>query len=368
MPEGLLGDLKVVDLSRILAGPWATQLLGDMGANVVKVERLGVGDDTRKWGPPFIDQTASYFYCTNRNKESIAVDFQNSAHLTSLKKLILEADILVENFKPGGLRKFGLDYESLKSECPKLIYCSILGFPSDSQFAEQAGYDAIIQAMSGLISINGTDEVNVKTGVAVSDLFSGMYAATGILAAVHERKKSGLGQKLEISLLGSQVACLANVVQGFLQTKENPKAYGTAHPSIVPYQVIRTADRPVMLAVGNDNQFAQLCEKLGVEWNLDSRFSSNASRVENREILISMVEAKFSEFSFADLSELLIEIKVPHGPVNSMSECYDEFPELFGKYADSDVEYVRNPIQFSRSQISYDVPPDLPSKGLDSES
>jgi crotonobetainyl-CoA:carnitine CoA-transferase CaiB-like acyl-CoA transferase len=282
-----LTGVRVLDLSRVLAGPWATQILGDLGADVIKVEKPGAGDDTRGWGPPFTTTPdgaqgdAAYYLAANRNKKSVAIDFANPEGAALVRKLAPHCQILVENFKTGGLKRYGLDYESIAAINPALVYCSITGFGQTGPYAKRPGYDYMIQAMGGLMSLTGEpDGEPMKSAVAVADLFTGMYGVTAILAALRHAERTGQGQHLDISLLDCQVAMLANLGMNYLVSGEEPKRLGNAHASIAPYQVFATADGHVVLAVGNDGQFRDFCATAGLALADDARFAHNAARVD----------------------------------------------------------------------------------------
>jgi len=324
-----LSGIKVLDLSRVLAGPWSTQLLGDLGAEIIKVERPGIGDDTRGWGPPFIENSetgsrnAAYFHCANRNKKSVEIDFQTPAGQAVIKNLVKECDILVENFKVGKLQTYGLDYDSLKVINPALVYCSITGFGQTGPLAEKPGYDFLIQAMGGLMSITGKKDGEAgggpqKVGVAVTDLFTGMYATVGILAALRHAEKTGEGQHIDIALLDCQLAMLANQGMNYLVSGEAPVRLGNTHPNIVPYQDFETADGHVILAVGNDGQFAKFCKAVGTNWDSDAKFSDNEKRVANRDQLISKISLIMKKKTTNDWTSLLNEAGVPGGPLNTI--------------------------------------------------
>ena len=290
-----LAGLRVLDLSRILAGPYAAQLLGDLGADVIKVEHPH-GDDTRRWGPPEFEGGAAYFLTCNRNKRSVALDLADPRDHAALLELVAGADVLLENFKVGGLARFGLDHASLAPRFPRLIYCSITGFGQTGPDAGRLGYDAMIQAMSGLMSVTGPDADHpTKVGVAVADLSTGLHAAVAILAALLERQRSGRGQYIDLALLDVQVAGLANVAMNFLCTGHVPRPLGDAHPTIVPYQSFATADRRLMIAVGNDAQFRSFCAVLDEPWADDPRFATNPARVAHREPLVAAIAARLAE-------------------------------------------------------------------------
>ncbi len=337
MSQGALAHLKVLDLSRVLAGPWCTQILADLGADVIKVERPLVGDDTRHWGPPFLQdaqghdtQEASYFTCTNRNKRSITLNLAHPEGQALVRKMALQSDVLVENFKVGGLETYGLDYESLKVLNPRLIYCSITGFGQTGPFAQRAGYDLMIQAMSGMMSITGrADDVAgggpQRVGVAVTDILTGVYASTAILAAVEARHKTGLGQHIDMALLDVGMAMLGNQAAGFLNTGSVPQRQGNSHPSLVPYQDFPTADGSMLLAIGNDGQFGRFCAAAGApEWALDPRFASNTLRVQHRLVLVELMGKVTRTRSTAQWIKLLEDRAVPCGAINDLAAAFGE--------------------------------------------
>lgn len=376
---GPLSGIKVLDLSRILAGPWATQMLADYGATVWKIEQPGKGDDTRRWGPPFAQNAqgqdsaeSAYFLCANRGKKSFAIDITSEAGQQQIRQLAAKADILVENFKVGGLSKYGLDYASLSALNPRLIYCSITGFGQDGPYAEQAGYDAMIQAMGGLMSITGEPEGQPgsgpqKVGVAVTDLMSGLYAVTAILAALQHRQKSGEGQHIDLALLDTQVACLANQGSSYLLSGEVPKPLGTAHPSIVPYQALKVADGHILLAVGNDKQFKTCCALLGCpELAQQANYCSNAQRVKNRETLIPKLETQLMLKPLAHWLEVFSVAHVPCGPINTLDKVFAD-PQVRHRGLQfslphpqaGEVPQVANPVKFSRTPIVYTQAPPI---------
>ncbi len=332
--EGALSHIRVLDLSRVLAGPWAAQMLGDMGADVIKVERPGHGDDTRVWGPPFIPGEngergdAAYFTAANRNKRSLAIDFSDPRGAGIVRRMAANTDVILENFKVGGLKKFGLDYESVAAENPSIVYCSITGFGQDGPYAARPGYDYVIQGMSGLMSITGRPDGApgdgpLKAGVATSDLFGGMYAGTAILGALLHRERTGEGQYLDISLLEAQVAGLANQGAGFLTAGVIPRRMGNSHPNVAPYRVYPVADGDFILAVGNDGQFSRACEALGLEHLRDDpRFATNAARVENRVALDTALEEALGKWTRDDLIAVLEQASVPCGPINRVDEVF----------------------------------------------
>ena len=335
--QGALSHLKVLDLSRVLAGPWCTQILADLGADVIKVERPGAGDDTRHWGPPFLQDAqgndtdqATYFTACNRNKRSITIDMAQPEGQALIRQMALQSDILVENFKVGGLAHYGLDYASLKALNPRLIYCSVTGFGQDGPYAERAGYDLMIQAMTGMMSITGRpDEVPgggpLRVGVALTDIFTGIYASTAILAALEVRNRSGLGQHIDMALLDVGMAILANQAAGFVNTGKVPQRQGNSHPSLAPYQDFPTLDGAMLLAIGNDGQFKRFCEVAQrPEWALDPRFASNSLRVKNREVLIPAMQELTRTRSTAQWIALLESKAVPCGPINDIGQAFDD--------------------------------------------
>jgi crotonobetainyl-CoA:carnitine CoA-transferase CaiB-like acyl-CoA transferase len=327
---GPLAGLRVVELARILAGPWAGQILADLGADVVKVERKGAGDDTRGWGPPFVEGAdgghlgSAYFHSTNRGKRSIELDFESADGQRIVKKLAARSDVLIENFKVGGLAKFGLDYASLSKENPRLIYCSITGFGQTGPYAARAGYDLMAQGMGGVMELTGApDGEPQRTGVPVADIFTGVYSAVGILAALAERERTGRGCLVDTALVDSQVGVLANQALNFLVSGKVPKRIGNAHPNIVPYQVFPVADGHIIIATGNDNQFAKLCTVLGEPGiPQDPRYLANSDRLQNREELVSRLSALTRRWSRADLLAKLEAVQVPAGPINPLDQVF----------------------------------------------
>ncbi|WP_431109353.1 CaiB/BaiF CoA transferase family protein [Variovorax paradoxus] len=332
-----LDGIKVLDLSRVLAGPWCTQILADLGADVIKIERPGVGDDTRTWGPPFIKDAngndtdqASYFTACNRNKRSVTVDMATPDGQALLKQMAAQADIVVENFKTGGLEQYGLDHKSLRAANPRLIYCSVTGFGHDGPYAERAGYDLMIQAMTGMMSITGRPDGEpgggpLRVGVALTDLFTGVYASTAILAALQVRDRTGEGQHIDMALLDVGMAILANQASTFLNTGKAPQRQGNTHPSLAPYQDFPTLDGSMLLAVGNNGQFARFCEAAGhPEWAADARFATNTLRVKHRGVLIPMMEELTRTRTTADWVTLLEDKAVPCGPINDIAQAFDD--------------------------------------------
>ena len=334
---GALAGIRVLDLSRVLAGPWCTQMLADLGADVVKVERPGLGDDTRQWGPPFLKDAqgndtnqASYFTACNRNKRSVTIDMATPEGQALIKQMALQADIVVENFKVGGLKQYGLDHESLRALNPRLIYCSVTGFGQDGPYAERAGYDLMVQAMTGLMSITGhADNAPgggpMRVGVAVIDLFTGLYASNAILAALNVRHHTGQGQHIDMALLDVGMAVLANQAAGFLATGQAPGRMGNSHPSLAPYQDFPTQDGNMLLAIGNDGQFQRFCAAAGQpQWASDERFATNTLRVKHRAELIPAMEAVTRTRTTADWITLLEDKAVPCGPINTIAQAFDD--------------------------------------------
>ena len=385
--QGALAGIKVLDLSRVLAGPWATQMLADLGADVIKVERPEAGDDTRHWGPPFLKdehgnatREASYFTACNRNKRSITVDMAHPEGQALLRKMAAEADVVVENFKVRGLKQYGLDYDSLKTLNPRLIYCSITGFGQEGPYAERAGYDLMVQAMCGLMSITGHADDQpgggpLKVGVAVIDVFTGLYASNAILAAINARDNArtgtGQGQYIDMALLDVGMAVLANQAAGFLATGKAPGRAGNIHPSLAPYQDFRSSDGNVLLAIGNDGQFARFCAAAGKpEWAQDSRFATNTARVQNRPALLALMEPLMRTRTTAEWIALLEDKAVPCGPINTIAQAFDDpqvqargirkaLPRDAGDGI-AQIATVASPMRLSATPVSYrNAPPAL---------
>ena len=367
-----LAGLKVVELARILAGPWAGQLLADMGAEVIKVE-APEGDDTRTWGPPFIEhggeRSAAYFHGCNRGKKSVVIDFRTDEGKAALLRLLADADVLIENFKVGGLAKYGLDYASLHESHPRLIYCSITGFGQDGPYAARAGYDYIIQGMSGLMSVTGDpDGQPQKVGVAVTDIFTGLYASNAILAAVHQRHGTGRGQHIDLALLDVAVATTANQAMNYLATGKSPERLGNAHPNIVPYQVFECGDGHVIIAVGNDGQFRKFCSVLGLDaLGNDPRFATNPARLENRLVLVPLLADKMLGWTKADILTTCESKGVPAGPINTFEDVFAD-PQVIARGLKLDIDgalSVRPPMRFSDADLALDRP--APSLGQDQD-
>lgn len=365
-----LDGIRVLDLSRILAGPWATQILADLGADVLKIEKPGVGDDTRGWGPPFVDgadgrHDAAYFFAANRNKRSITLDFTTVEGAEILQRLIPQCQIMVENFKTGGLAKYGLDYATVSRLNPSIVYCSITGFGQDGPYAQRAGYDYLVQAMGGLMSITGQPDgapgaEPLKVGVAVADLFSGMYAVTGILAALRHAERTGEGQHLDIALLDCQAAMLANQAMNYFASGEAPTRLGNAHPNITPYQVFATADGHIVLAVGNDSQFRDFCAVADLRGLPDdTRFSTNKSRIANRDALVALIGAAMRAKTTADWITTLEKAGVPCGPINTIDQVFADpqikargMAQTISLDGGGDVTVVASPLKFSQTPVS----------------
>jgi crotonobetainyl-CoA:carnitine CoA-transferase CaiB-like acyl-CoA transferase len=376
---GPLSHIRVLDLSRILAGPWAGQTLADLGAEVIKVERPGIGDDTRSWGPPFLcDATgqpttdAAYFLSANRGKKSVSIDFTRQEGQDLVCHLAEQSDVLLENFKVGGLAKYGLDYATLKKDNPGLIYCSITGFGQTGPYRQRAGYDFLIQGMGGLMSVTGEPDGEpgggpMKVGVAIVDIFTGMYASTAVLAALAHRDRTGEGQHIDLALLDVQVATLANQSMNYLVSGNEPQRLGNAHPNIVPYQVLETADGHIIITVGNDGQFRKLCATVGCsELANDSRFASNADRVENRTILIPLLVQALKRRNSKEWVALLEEANVPCGPINTLAEVFSD-PQIDARQMQIEMEQpqgvkvqlVGSPMKFSQTPVEYQLAPPL---------
>ncbi|PIA66601.1 CoA transferase [Ectopseudomonas toyotomiensis] len=377
--SGALSHIRVLDLSRVLAGPWAGQIFGDLGAEVIKVERPGSGDDTRHWGPPYIkdakgndSREAAYFQSANRNKQSLTLDFTQPEGQRLVRELVAQCDVLLENFKVGGLAAYGLDYESLKAINPRLIYCSITGFGQSGPYAKRAGYDFMIQGLGGLMSLTGREEGEegagpMKVGVALTDILTGLYATVGVLAALNQREQSGLGQHIDVALLDVQVACLANQAMNYLATGVSPKRLGNAHPNIVPYQDFPSADGNFILAVGNDGQFRKFCEVAGIA-NLadDPRFVTNKARVAHRAELIPLLRQATVFKTTAQWIELLEKAGVPCGPINDLQQVFADpqvqarglrldLPNALG----SSTPQVASPLRLSATPVAYRSAPPL---------
>ena len=362
MAELPLKGLRVIELARILAGPWAGQTLADLGAEVIKVESR-MGDDTRTWGPPFVktgdEINAAYYHSCNRGKQSVSLDFKDDADLQKLKDLIATSDILIENFKVGGLDKYGLDYNTLHNDYPSLIYCSITGFGQTGPYAKRAGYDFLMQGMSGLMSITGEPEGQPqKVGVAVTDIFTGLYAVIAVQAALRSRDTTGIGQHIDLSLLDVATATTANQAMNYLTTGISPNRKGNNHPNIVPYCAVSTKDGHIILAVGNDNQFENFSKIFDADWYQKDKFSTNPARLKNRDELLNLIEKNTRNFSSLTLLSECEKFGVPAGPINTLEEVFND-PQILHRGMKVDlhgVPSVKNPITFSDMEMSYDKP------------
>jgi len=369
-----LHGIRVLDLSRVLAGPWCTQLLADLGAEVIKVERPGAGDDTRHWGPPWHEhedeRVAAYFLAANRGKKSVAVDFARPEGAALVRRMAEMSDVLVENFKVGGLAKFGLDAAILRAANPRLIYASITGFGQDGPYADRAGYDYIIQGMGGLMSITGLPDGEpgggpMRVGVAVVDLFTGLYASNAILAALNQRHATDEGAVIDLSLFETQLAMLANQATNALVTGNDPPRQGNTHPNIVPYQPFDAADQPIIIAVGNDRQFRRLAEILGApEWLDDPRFANNGARVAHRDALVPLIAERIARKPAAEWLDKLESAGIPAGPINKIGQALGD-PQAahrqtvrhFGAGALGEVPTVGSPLRFDGIRADADLPP-----------
>jgi crotonobetainyl-CoA:carnitine CoA-transferase CaiB-like acyl-CoA transferase len=374
---GALSHIRVLDLSRILAGPWAAQMLGDLGAEIIKVERPGVGDDTRGWGPPYVkdkdgNDTSDSTYClsANRNKQSVTIDFTRPEGQKIVRDLAAKSDVVIENFKVGGLKKYGLDYDALKPLNPGLIYCSITGFGQTGPYAPRAGYDFLIQGLGGLMSFTGRpdDEPGggpMKVGVALTDIMTGMYTSTAILAALTHRAETGVGQYIDMALLDVQVGVLSNQALNYLHTGKVPKRMGNAHPNVVPYQDFQTSDGYVIIATGNDGQFARMAKVMGrAEWASDPKYATNAQRVSNRQTLIASMNDITRTRSTDEWVSLLEQVGVPCGPINDLEHVFKD-RQVVARNMQISMQHPRNgtmplvanPIRLSETPVQYQRPP-----------
>jgi formyl-CoA transferase len=364
-----LAGIKVLDLSRVLAGPWCTQLLADLGAEITKIERPGCGDDTRHWGPPWHGEgdsrVAAYFLSCNRGKKSAAIDFAQAEGAALVRELAADADVVVENFKVAGLTKFGLDAKSLRAANPRLIYASITGFGQDGPYAERAGYDFIIQGMGGMMSITGLPDGEpgggpMRAGVAIADLFTGMYTCVSILAALYGREKTGEGATIDLALFDTQLAVLANQAANSLISGKDPPRQGNTHPNIVPYQPFEAADHPIIIAVGNDRQFARLAEICGhPEWVGDDRFSSNAARVANRAEMVRLVSEAIRTKPAATWLDQLEEAGIPAGPINRISQAMEDVQAQHRAMVRNiaGIPLMGSPVRLDGERADSDLPP-----------
>ena len=375
-----LEDINILDLTRVLAGPTSTQILGDLGANIIKIERPLSGDDSRNLGPPYLDKNlkkpmeSSYFLSVNRNKNSVELDFTKKEGQELAKKLIKKCDVLVENFRAGNLKQYGLDYKSIKKINPEIIYCSITGFGQNGPYSKRGGYDYLVQAMGGIMSITGEKKGNpTKIGVGVSDIITGLYSTIGILSALRFKEITGKGQHLDISLMDSQVSWLSYVAQNYLISGEIPKRIGNDHPSIVPYQTVKAKDGLMVLAIANDRQFKEFCEYAKIS-NLinDPKFKTNSSRVKNRCDLNKIINKIIKKKTIKQWVEGLVKVNVPCGPINNIQQVFEDkqvksrkmvISMKHSKSKNKKIKLIANPINFSESKIQYKKPP--PKLGQD---
>ena len=364
-----LEGIKVLDLSRVLAGPWCTQLLADLGAEVIKVERPGSGDDTRHWGPPWHgegkERVAAYFLSANRGKKSAAIDFSRPEGAELVRELAKQSDVVVENFKVGGLKKFGLDAAALRAANPRLVYASITGFGQDGPYADRAGYDFIIQGMGGMMSVTGLpdDEPGggpMRAGVAIADLFTGLYTCTSILAALFRREKTGEGATIDMALFDTQIAVMANQASNALISGKDPPRQGNTHPNIVPYQPFDAAEQPIIIAIGNERQFARLAEICGhAEWTSDERFASNGARVANREEMVRLVGEAIAQRPAMEWLERLEKAGIPAGPINRISQALGDVQAQHRRMVRSiaGMPLVGSPLRIDGERADSNLPP-----------
>lgn len=359
--SGALSGIKILDLSRVLAGPYSTMILGDLGAEVIKVEAPGGSDDTRKWGPPFKNGVSAYYLCANRNKKSITIDLKSEEGIQAVKQLVQESDVIINNFKTGTMERFGIGYDTLKKINPKLVYCSITGFGETGPYKDMPGYDFIIQAMSGLMSITGDEQSGPqKLGVAIVDILTGLYATIGIQAALLERTVSGEGQKIDVSLYDSAVSSLINIGSNYLMSGEIPTRLGNNHANIVPYQTFDTADGQMVIAVGNDRQYAMFCDILGrPELATDERFLTNANRVEHREIITPLIQEVMVTKPTNYWQEECNKAGIPCGPIQNLAEVVND-PQLQARdmFVEQEhpvagnIKLIGSPLKLSRTPVS----------------
>ncbi len=361
-----LSGIRILDLSRILAGPYCSMILGDLGAEIIKVERPGVGDDTRTWGPPFAGGESAYYLSCNRNKRSITIDLKKPEGIELIKEFVKTSDVLLENFTPGLMKKFGLDYDTLREINPRLIYCSITAYGQDGPYRDRPGYDMVLSAVGGLMWITGEPERDsVKVGVAITDVVTGVYASGSIMASLLWRERSGKGQFIDISLLDAQVSCLANIGSSYLVAGKEAQHWGTAHESIVPYQVFKTADMPVAIAVANQKLWINFCKAVGKEeWIDDPKFESNPKRVENRVEMIDLVQKVLLTKSCDEWMKLLVDASIPCGPVNTMESLFSD-PQVLHRNMVAEIPHetigtlklAGIPIKYSETNLSVKLPP-----------
>lgn len=372
--SGALENIRVLDLSRVLAGPYCSMILGDLGAEVIKVEAPGGSDDTRKWGPPFKEGVSAYFLCANRNKKAITVDLKSTEGVDIIKRLVSESDVVINNFKTGTMERFGLDYETLAAINPGIVYCSITGFGETGPDRHMPGYDFIIQAMSGLMSITGTDQSGPqKSGVAITDVLTGLYACIGIQAALVERSQSGKGQKIDISLYDSAVSALINIGSNYLMEEEIPTALGNEHANIMPYQTFKTANGEMVIAVGNDHQFKALCTVLNVpQYADDKRFETNPDRVLHRKELVSLLQTEFLKESTAFWYEKCRKYNIPAGPIQNLEEVVNDAQlqsrNMFVEHEHptaGTIKMIGSPLKLSRTPVAIKRHPPEPGEHND---
>lgn len=373
-PTGLLDGIRVIDLTRVLAGPYCTMMLGDLGADVIKIERPGRGDDTRHWGPPFTETAdgeqgeSAYFLSANRNKRSLTLDLKSNQGQAILKELIRQGDVLVENFRTGTLAKWGLDYEALQALRPGLIYCTITGYGSTGPYKDRAGYDFMVQAMGGFMSVTGPKGGNpTRAGIAIADLATGIFACNAILAALFARERTGQGQRIDMALLDSQVALMSYVASNYLVSGERPGRFGNGHPNIVPYQEFQARDQQFAFACGNDRQWAKFCTAVDhPEWITDERFATNSARLANREQVVAMLNDLFSRRDAADWMALCQEISIPSAPINDMAQVFAD-PQVQARQTRLNVPHpsagtvplVNSPLKIPTAPTQVRTPPPL---------
>ncbi|MFT9848753.1 CaiB/BaiF CoA transferase family protein [Aneurinibacillus sp. REN35] len=358
---GALEGVKVIDLTRVLAGPYCTMILGDLGADVIKIEAPGGSDETRDWGPPNIGGESAYYLCANRNKRAMTLNLKDPKAQDILRDLVRDADVVINNFKTGTMERFGLGYDSLAEVNPRLIYASISGFGQTGPYKDMPGYDYIVQAMGGMMSITGSEESGpMKVGVAIADVATGLYAAIGILAALRERESSGKGQMIDLALFDSQISLLVNVASNYLVSGKVPKRYGNQHPNIVPYQTFAASDMEMVVAVGNDQQFHRLCKLLGrEEWSEDARFMTNSMRLANREVLCELLGNEFAKRPAAEWLCELTDAGIPNAPIHTMEQLFQD-PQVEAREMKIEaphptagsVPMVGSPLKFSRTPVS----------------
>lgn len=365
---GVLSGIRVVDFTRVVAGPYCTMLLGDLGAEIIKIEQPGKGDDTRSWGPPFVGGESAYFLSVNRNKKSVCLDLNNEDDLKVVHRLVAESDVVIENFRSGIMERFGLGYEDWRERHPRLIYCSISGYGRSGPYKDRAGYDVIVSAMGGLMGITGTPEGEpVKTGVALTDVITGLHAFSAIQAALYHRERGGLGQRIDVSLLSAELAALINAASNYLVAGEVPQPQGSTHGSIVPYQAFRAADGYIVIGAANDKLFQNLCLALAhPEWASDERFRTNAERVKNREALVALIEEALQAENVATWEPRLAQAGIAVGPVNRMDQVFQDPQVLHSQQVVSlthptagDVRLVGPAVQYSLTPAEITSPPPL---------